>query len=110
MAARRRLDFCCLQETRWKGGSVRTFGTEGARFKFFWIGGEDGLAGVGVLVAERWVKKVIEVKRVSERIIVLRVCIGTCVVNIVSVYAPQTGRPVEKKEEFYGFWGRFCLV
>ena len=21
MAARRRLDFCCLQETRWKGGS-----------------------------------------------------------------------------------------
>ena len=64
MAARRRLDFCCLQETRWKGGNVRTFGTEGARFKFFWIGGEDGLAGVGVLVAERWVKKVIEVKRV----------------------------------------------
>jgi len=35
MAGRRNLDFCCLQETRWKGGSARMIGGEGARFKFF---------------------------------------------------------------------------
>ena len=35
MAARRRLDFCCLQETRWKGGSVRSHGKEGAMYKFY---------------------------------------------------------------------------
>ena len=34
MAARRRLDFCCLQETRWKGGSAKSLGKEGAMYKF----------------------------------------------------------------------------
>jgi exonuclease III len=38
MAARRRLDFCCLQETKWKGGQSRWLGNEGARYKFYWMG------------------------------------------------------------------------
>src|SRR5208282_2482282 len=45
IAARRRLDLCCLQETRWKGGSARSLGKEGAMYKFFWAGCEEGLAG-----------------------------------------------------------------
>src|SRR5580658_4072275 len=40
MAARRRLDFCCLQKTKWKGGQSRWMGNEGARYKFYWMGGE----------------------------------------------------------------------
>src|SRR5260221_12351438 len=35
MVSRRCLDFCCLQETRWKGGGARTIGSEGARYKLF---------------------------------------------------------------------------
>ena len=31
MARRRRLDFCCLQETRWRGEGARTLGS----YKFF---------------------------------------------------------------------------
>src|SRR5258706_16289438 len=31
MAERRKLDFCCLQETRWRGGSAKTYG----KYKFF---------------------------------------------------------------------------
>src|SRR5213080_3329977 len=46
MAARRRLDFCCLQETRWRGGSARVMGGEGARYKFFWSGPEEGCLGL----------------------------------------------------------------
>ena len=52
-----RLDFCCLQETRWKGGSARSLGKEGAVYKFLWAGCEEGLAGVGILVAENGSKK-----------------------------------------------------
>ena len=37
-------------------------------YKFLWAGCEEGLAGVGILVAEKWIEKVIEVKRISERI------------------------------------------
>ena len=88
------------------GGSARSFGNEGTMYKFFWAGCEDGLAGVGILVAERWVDKVIEVKRISERIMVLRVVVGNSILNIVSFYAPQVGRSTEEKEEFYGVLGK----
>jgi hypothetical protein len=104
VAARRRLDFCCLQETRWKGGSARTLeGREGASFKFFWSGSEEGVSGVGILVAERWIENVIEVRRVCDRLMVVRVAIGRSVLNVVCAYAPQVGRSNEEKE---GFWLR----
>ena len=65
MAGRRRLDFCCVQETRWKGGSARMLVGEGFCYKFYWMGCEEGVSGVGVLVAERWIENVIEVRRVN---------------------------------------------
>ena len=34
MTARRCLDFCCLQETGWKGEGARKMG----EYKFFWMG------------------------------------------------------------------------
>ena len=58
----------------------------------------EGTAGVGILVKESWVDKVLEVKRISERIIVLRVRVGDSVLNLVSVYAPQVGRAMKEKE------------
>ena len=54
------------------------------------------------MVAEKWIDKVIEVKRISERIMVLRVTVGKSVLNIVSVYAPQVGRSTDEKEKFFG--------
>ena len=69
MAGRRCLEFCCQQETRWKGNcvnSVRVLGEEGSRYKLLWVGCEEGVAGVGVLVAERWVDSVVQVKWVSK--------------------------------------------
>jgi hypothetical protein len=103
MIARRRLDFCCLQETRWKGGSARTIGSEG--HKFFWMGCKEGTAGIGIVIAKRWVDKVIEVKRVSERVMVVRIAVGKSVLNLISVYAPQVGRNMEEKEEFWTLLG-----
>ena len=76
MVARRRLDFCCIQESRWKGEGAKVLGSKSMKCKFFWKGCDSGYAGVGVIVSERWISQVIEVRRVSERIIVLRVAIG----------------------------------
>jgi len=50
---------------------------------------------------------VVEVKRASERALVLRVVVGKKVVNLVSMYAPQVGRRMEEKEEFYA---SMCVV
>src|SRR3989441_8067361 len=62
--------------------------------------GWDGLAGVGVLVAEKWVENVVEVKRLSDRLMLIRVSIGTNILNVISGYAPQVGRLIVVKEEF----------
>ena len=99
MVARRRLDFCCIQESRWKGEGARVLGSESMKCKFFWKGCDSGYAGVGVIVSERWISQVIEVlRRVSERIIVLRVAIGKMVMNVISAYAPQVNL---SKEDFW---------
>ena len=68
-------------------------------YKFLWMGCDEDTAGVGILVEQRWIEKVLEVKRVSEQIIALRVRIGKTVLNLISVYAPQVGRELEAKEE-----------
>ena len=81
-------------------------GREGARYKFFWSGSEEGVSGVGILVAERWIESVIEVRRVSERLLVVRVAIGSSVLNVVCAYAPQVGRSHEEKEEFLVMFGK----
>ena len=99
MAGRRCLDFCCLQEIRLRGEGNKWLGAEGKRYKFFWKG-RDGLAGVGVLIAEKWVERVTEVKKMSERMMLLRVSIGANILNVISGYAPQVGCSIEDKEEF----------
>ena len=43
----------------------------------------------------------IEVKRINQRMMVLRIRIGKSVLNLVSVYAPQVGRAMNEKEEFF---------
>lgn len=104
---KRRVDVCCVQETRWKGGSARWFGAQNSRYKFFWQGCETGVSGVGVLVAEKWVDKVICVKRVNERIMVIKLLVGRRLTNIVSAYAPQCGRGDAEKD---AFWDRMYQV
>jgi len=67
-------------------------GCAGGRYKFLWAGCAEGAAGVGFLVAEKWIDNIIETRRVSERMMVLRLRFGKAVLNIISVYAPQAGR------------------
>ena len=52
-------------------------------------------------MAERWIDSVVQVKRISERLMVVGVMVGGSVLNMVSVYAPQVGRSLEEKMDFY---------
>ena len=47
----------------------------------------------------------LDVKRVSERLMVVRVIVGRSVLNLISVYAPQAGWSREVKEEFLTMLG-----
>ena len=89
--SRRKVDVCCIQETRYRGGNCRTIKGKDTRYKLYWSGNDKGTAGVGVFVAEEWIEKVFEVQRVSDRIILVKLIVGQRVVTFLSVYAPQSG-------------------
>ena len=63
-------------------------------------------------MADRWIEKVLEVRRVSKRLMVVRVIVGRTVLNLISAYAPQAGRPMcrekpmSEKEEFFTLLGK----
>ena len=98
---RRKIHICCVQETRWKGAGARMIGDKGQAYKFMWQGEKEGFGGVGILVAEEQAMNIIEVKRLSARVIVLRMMVEKATLRVVSVYAPQVGRPDSEKEEFW---------
>ncbi|KAK3558735.1 hypothetical protein QTP86_028033, partial [Hemibagrus guttatus] len=69
MMERRKLDILCVQETRWKGSKARSIG---AGFKLFYNGVDSKRNGVGVVLKEEFVRNVLEVKRVSDRVMSLK--------------------------------------
>ena len=88
---RRNVNLCCVQEGRWRGASARHITGKDSRYKFFWVGNNQGTSGIGVLLAEKWVDKVYDIKRVSDRIMLIKLLVGEAVLTVLSVYAPQTG-------------------
>ena len=88
---RRNTDPCCLQEVRWRGASARFVAGKDSKYKFFWIGNDLGTSGVGVLLAEKWVDKVYDIKRVSNRIILSKLLVEDAVLAVLSVNPPQRG-------------------
>ncbi|KAK3560903.1 hypothetical protein QTP86_022909 [Hemibagrus guttatus] len=95
---RRKVDILCVQETRWKGSKARSIG---AGFKLFYYGVDSKINGVGVVLKEEFVRNVLEVKRVSDRVMSLKVEIEGVMLNVVSGYAPQVGCELEEKERFW---------
>ena len=99
--ARRRIDICAVQETRWRGCSTRMITGKHCRNKFLWSGDTSDFGGVGILVAEKWVEKIISVDRTSSRQMSLRLLIGRKILYIISSYAPQSGLSESKKDTFF---------
>ncbi|KAK3548910.1 hypothetical protein QTP70_021697 [Hemibagrus guttatus] len=98
MMERRKVDILCVQETRWKGSKARSIG---AGFKLFYYGVDSKRNGVGVVLKEEFVRNLLEVKRVSDRVMSLKLEIEGVMLNVVSGYAPQVGCELEEKERFW---------
>ncbi|KAK3561573.1 hypothetical protein QTP86_010656 [Hemibagrus guttatus] len=98
MMERRKVDILCVQETRWKGSKARSIG---AGFKLFCYGVDSKRNGVGVVLKEEFVRNVLEVKRVSDRVMSLKLEFEGVMLNVVSGYAPQVGCELEEKERFW---------
>ena len=103
---RREVGICCIQKVRWRGMGSKFVGSLDRRFKLWWSGNEDKIGGVGILVREDSCMNVVEINRISDRVMVVVIIFGEKVVRIVCVYAPQCGRLMSEKEKFYEEMGR----
>lgn len=60
-------------------------------YKFLYSGGDGKRNGVGVVLDKELKKCVTDVKRINDRIIVVKMVWKKLILNIISVYAPQVG-------------------
>ena len=61
------------------------------------VGCEWGIHEMELLVADRWIERVLDVKCVCKRMMVVSVIVGRSMLNLISVYVPNTGRQMEEK-------------
>jgi len=94
---RRRISIACVQETKWVGTKARI--VDG--FKLWYSGSIMAKNGVGILVDKELVDSVVEVSRKSDRIMAIKVVVGSVILNVVSVYASQKGLSDEVKKRFW---------
>ncbi|KAI5108302.1 hypothetical protein C0J45_1896 [Silurus meridionalis] len=85
-------------ETKWKGSKARNIG---GGFKLFYHGVDGKRNGVGVILKEEYSKSVVEVKRVSNRVMIVKVEVEGMMINVISAYAPLVGCEMEEKERFW---------
>ena len=73
----------------------------GNGFEFLWSGGCKAKNGVGVIVPNWLIGKLVGVERFNDRVMKVNIVTGDVVWEVVSCYCPQAGRSVNEKEEFY---------
>ncbi|GJW50259.1 retrovirus-related pol polyprotein LINE-1, partial [Tanacetum coccineum] len=94
---RKKVDIACFQETKWKGSRNR----EGNQYKLWYSGSANARNGVGVALAPNLKDKVVQVIRISDRIMLVRLVIEEETINVISAYAPQVGLGEAEKKSFW---------
>ena len=97
MMERRNVDILCLQETRWKGSKARHIG---GGCKIFYNGTDGRKNRIGIVLREELAESVLEVKRMSDRLMAIKLEVKGSILNIVSANAPQVNNSMEEKNDF----------
>ena len=94
----RGVNILCVQETRWKGERARCIG---GGYKMWYYGSGNRKNGLGIILKNEHVDKVVELWSVTDRIICLKMELDGVMLNVISAYAPQVGCIREEKETFW---------
>ncbi|XP_071695475.1 uncharacterized protein [Rutidosis leptorrhynchoides] len=91
------IDIGCVQETRWKG--------EGAvdikDYRLWYSGSRKARNGVGIFLGKLHKDNVIDVSRLSDRIMSVSLIIKEETFTVISAYAPHTGLSDAEKKSFW---------
>ncbi|ESN91325.1 hypothetical protein HELRODRAFT_152473, partial [Helobdella robusta] len=101
MLERRRIDICCLQETRWKSNGVCHINSDNEKYKLFWNGQKTAKNDVGIFVKEPLAQEVPDIKRINSRLMWIKLRLEKQTIIIFSAYAPQTDESEEMKNDFW---------
>jgi len=52
------------------------------------------------MIAEKWVDSVVKVERRSETVLILKMILDNSLMNVLTVYAPHSGKLEEEKRIF----------
>ncbi|KAG5602889.1 hypothetical protein H5410_034259 [Solanum commersonii] len=94
---KRKINIACVQETRWVGSKARD--VDG--FKLWYSGGSRDRNGVGIVIDGNLREQVVEVRRINDRLMTIKLVIGGCTLSVISAYAPRVGLDEEAKKLFY---------
>ena len=72
-------------------------------FKLWYTGKEKSRNGVGIIVDKYWKKEVVEVKKLGDRIIVLKFVVERDIFNVISAYTPLVGLEEHQNKILGGF-------
>ncbi|XP_070029576.1 uncharacterized protein [Nicotiana sylvestris] len=91
----RKINIAFVQETRWKG--TRTRDVDG--LKLWYSGNAGGKNCVGILVERDLRELVVEVRRVNDRLMSIKLIVGGFTVNVISAYDPQLVESTNEEEK-----------
>ncbi|XP_019242691.1 PREDICTED: craniofacial development protein 2-like, partial [Nicotiana attenuata] len=94
---KRKVNIACVQETRWAGSKARN--ADG--YKLWYSGVMRGKNGVGILVDRDLRESVVEVRRVNDSLMFIKLVVGEFTLTVVSAYAPQASLDKEVKRRFW---------
>ena len=97
MMERRNVDILCLQKTKWKGSKARNIG---GGCKIFYNGADGRKNEIGIVLRVELAESILEGKRVSDRLMAMKLEVNGSILNIVSAYAPQVNNSMEEKNDF----------
>ena len=93
----RNVDILCLHKTKWKGSKARNIG---GGCKLFYNGADGRKNRIGIVVREELVESALKVKRVSDRLMAMKLEVKGLILNIVNAYSPQFNNNMEEKTVF----------
>ena len=76
---RRNVDILCPQETKWKGSKAWN---SGGGCKIFYYGADGRKNGIGIVLRKELAESVLEVKRVSDRLMTMKLEVNGSILNI----------------------------
>nr|XP_009622306.1 craniofacial development protein 2-like [Nicotiana tomentosiformis] len=91
------INIACVQETRWKATRVR----DANGFKLWYSGGAVGKNGIGILVDRDLREMVVDVRRVNDKLMTIKLVVSGDTFNMISAYEPQ----LVIEGDFYGHIG-----